>query len=202
MKLTIANKLLAGFFGVALLFSISGVIGLVSVGLVTDSSKSVVEEKMPVMNTAMKASVITSNAISISRKYVLEQFELEPIKADMVKALQDVKMYIQMILQGTKSEEFMASPAGMAYVENAKNIVIPNPAEGEIKTISEEDLVELATFKNAMNELVAAHKEKAAYTFMYQKNIYSKLHNSKQEHRKYCCRSCACRHECFEVRGG
>lgn len=165
-NLTLGKKLIAGFIGVSFLVLIAGTIGITMIKKLADSSRSVIEEKMPVKNVSLEAVVGMEKGIAASQKYLNNITGLEEIKEEIEESLGDFDMFISMILYGTESGEFKNSEAGAMYIKDGMDIVVQQ-GEGEIKDTAEKTAAEFDNFKKAAHELMSAHNKKAGYNFTH-----------------------------------
>ncbi len=81
MKITVGKRLISGFLFVSFLVFVAGAVGIVMVGNVADSSRHVIDEKMPIKDASFEAVMALERSVSLSMKY------LDSIDKDELKTL-------------------------------------------------------------------------------------------------------------------
>ena len=140
MSLSVKGKLLVGFICVAFLVVIAGVTGIVMMGSVVSSTRTVIEDKLPMKDASMEALINVEKAIGESRNYVLNRDGLDTISANIELALGGFIGEIEKIQQDS---------------------------EGGTRLLSDKALTEFSAFKSATHELIDAHNQRVTYTFDY-----------------------------------
>ncbi len=143
---SLKNKLLVGFMGVAMLVVVAGVTGMVMIRGVVDSTKTIVEEVVPVKNASIEALLALETAISGSREYVNSSTGLQATSSEIAVSLETFDKRVQYL--------------GKNNHDDVKNLAEKAKAEGE-------------QFKQATNELISVHNVKADYIFKYNSIEYN-----------------------------
>ncbi|MBE9529131.1 MAG: methyl-accepting chemotaxis protein [Proteobacteria bacterium] len=140
MNLSLKNKLMVGFMGVAMLVVVAGLTGIVMIRGIVDSTETIVEEVVPVKNASDSALLAVETAISGSREYVNNSTGLGVIRSEIDTALEAFDEKIEFI-----------SKSG----------------NREVVDLADKAAVEGDEFKQATHELVTVHNQKADYIFNY-----------------------------------
>ncbi len=140
MALRLRERLLAGFFGIAFLVLLAGGSGILLIERVSTTSNHVLEEKIPLQDTAAFLMLSVEKSIALSRDYVLN---LDLDEADEILDELDTEA---------------------ASVDNLLLFM-----EGEVSIAAQRDRVaELhVTFSEAVERLVAAHDRRVPYWFLF-----------------------------------
>jgi methyl-accepting chemotaxis protein len=140
MNWTVGRKLLTGFLGVSLLVLVAGVTGIVMISSVAGSARTVIEEKMPLIDASMEARLAIETAIAASRKYVNAREGLAEIKGAIEEASEEFEGFISTIVAGS---------------------------EGDAKAMAESVHTEHAAFEEAVGEFMSVHDKKTGYMFTH-----------------------------------
>ncbi|MBE9503900.1 MAG: methyl-accepting chemotaxis protein, partial [Proteobacteria bacterium] len=140
MKMTLGNKLLAGFLGIASLVFVAGMVGIVMVGRVADSADTVINDKMPLIDASMEALIAVETAISSSRNYQIHKDNLAGIKEEIDEASKEFNGYLS---------------------------TIKEKSEGGTKALAEKAAAGYVAFKKASDDLMRAHDKKVGYLFTH-----------------------------------
>ena len=140
MQLTLGQKLMAGFLGISVLVLVAGVIAIVMMGRVTSSASIIIDEKVPMKDASMEAIIGLERAVSESRNYVNNREGLGHIKGHIEESLGDFERYLATLIE---------------------------LSSGQTKSLAERALSDFSGFKDATDELIAAHDEKAGFLFAH-----------------------------------
>jgi len=171
VKLTVGKKLLTGFIAIALLVAVAGVVGIVMINNVAGSAETVVTQKVPMKDVSMESTIALEDVIAGSRKYVNEITGLKETGEGIHQAMGKVDMYLTMFKFGTDSDEFRNSKMGAMHMKNGMNISVPK-ADGDAAKLADKAATEYENFKTAAHELMAAHDQKAKYSFTHKGSNY------------------------------
>ncbi len=118
-------KLTGGFFLVAVLVAVAGVIGIIMLGMIGDEMDTILHEKVPFKDVSMESIIAVISTRDASGEYLLNTSGLEEIEAEIKETIEDYDMWIAMVLFGTESSEFKSSPAGEMYRKDGLDLVVP-----------------------------------------------------------------------------
>jgi methyl-accepting chemotaxis protein len=104
----IRGKMLTGFLVIAFILAVGGGIGFLSMGKMGTATDIVYEEKVPIMEAALKASIAVVAGRDIMGEYLLHEDlkDRETFRAEFQELEEDYHMWYQAATQGTDSEMF------------------------------------------------------------------------------------------------
>ncbi len=171
MKLTIGKKLIASFLALAALVLLSGSVGSIVVNKIAETENIVTREKMPlryaVMQTALSLEKVEKQLIRLSES----TSDLSDIEKLLYSHLDEVDMWISMIIAGTDSEAFRNSPAGKLFNEKKLQVQVPE-GKGEILAIANTIRTLSTALRKTSEKLVHAHRESIHYSVQSGENTY------------------------------
>jgi methyl-accepting chemotaxis protein len=173
LNLTVGKKILLGFFLVIIISSTPGVIGILSVKNIAKIGDEVMTQKMP-LSSAATSALLNAERVVIGVKELLNKTGNLQEQQDLIHgALERSEVYLSMVLYGTDSMEFKESSVYQEYLNEHSDLVIPIPAQGTSREISEKALKEFKNLKILSENLIAIHEEKSNYVFKFRDRKYA-----------------------------
>lgn len=173
MRLTLGKKLIGGFMIVALLGSISGVVGLIASKITARSVDAIGKIKAPQQYVAVQAGLSLANALRVAEAYstLLVKSDLEQREKELNKYIADFTMYYSMIKFGTDSQEFKKSESGEIYAkENLKLTVVRGSSQ--VVTFIDQVIPKKESLVKNVNGLVTDQKDYIKYAAVIDGKVY------------------------------
>ncbi len=164
MKFTIGKKLTSSFLTLAILVLLSGSIGIVILNKVSQSTDTVVREKVPVQYAVMKASLAVERIQKSMADYIVSSSGLREKEVVIVSNLDELDMWIFMLEHGTASTKFQESKFQTVYEDLNLSIEVPKSSQKLSKTVVKVKQ-ESIHLRNSAQDLVNAHNEYLVYSY-------------------------------------
>ncbi|MEE8168334.1 MAG: MCP four helix bundle domain-containing protein, partial [Candidatus Hydrothermarchaeales archaeon] len=138
----IGKKLLLGFMILAFLVAVTGAIGITSLNSVGAAGDLVLDEKVPIADASMEATIAVISGRDAMGEYLLteDQTELAEIEAEFKEYVEDFDMWHDAILYGTDSDQFKTSASGAMWIKDGlqDSTIVAVAADSEIATLTRE----------------------------------------------------------------
>lgn len=145
LNLSLNKKLFGGFLLVSLLVLLAGGVGMTMVSNIAESSKVILEDKIPIKGASTRAVTAAEGIISESRNFVMSRDGDGAKKGSIYENI----------------EEF----------DEGLNTVIAS-SSGEVKRLAEQAGEEFNDLKAATNELIGANERLKSYKFTHKGKYY------------------------------
>ncbi|MFH1155622.1 MAG: methyl-accepting chemotaxis protein [Pseudomonadota bacterium] len=163
MRFTIGKKLISSFLGLAALVLLSGIVGFIVMDKVSSSMDTVAKEKTPIQYAVMKASLSVEKIQKTLLNYSVSSSGLAEQERMLSDILDEFAMWIQAILSGSGSEEFLKSPSGRIYAGMGIKLTIPK-GSGTILEKAASLMQNSAIFREHCANLISAHNQYISYS--------------------------------------
>ena len=161
--INLQRKLLSGFLFVALMVIVSAIAGYLSLNRLAGEMNSVFEEKLPVKDVSMEASISLLELQSSASDYLLSTQNLKKLKSEIDSQFNIVQMWLQVLQSGTESKNFQKSPAAGIYKEHGLGITVPYVST-RVKKLTSETKSKLQELeKHLYDSIRARNKELTLY---------------------------------------
>lgn len=162
--MTIGKKLSLGFICVAVLVFLVGVISFGAMQILTKSTNTILESKLPIKDVAMEASISLINSRDATASIILKG----KIQTDTVEHyLNELTMWMTVLKKGSESPEFRNSPSGKDFTEKKITIKAQKLEGKKGKDIVAKLDSSLLSYKTRISNVEELQKEKSHYNFKY-----------------------------------
>ncbi len=159
-------KFLTGFFLVAFIVLIAGVIGIYVSQNIATKTDIILDDKVPIKDVSMEAAIAVISTRDACGEYQLQTDNLEEIASEIRELVADFDMWISMVKLGTESSEFKMSEAGQMYVKDGLDLVVKKGTDAMTALAAKSDEIH-ERFTENTELLIKEHARRLEYGFEY-----------------------------------
>ena len=132
-RLKIGTKLLGAFLLVALLVAVSGVLGIVMTGIMGNQFRTIMRKEVPLKDISMEAAISMLMGKDAAAEYMNKTEGIEKIESVMLNSMEDLHVWLSILIYGTDSPDFINSKAGQRFRQEGWSV---SAAKGTGKIVS------------------------------------------------------------------
>jgi len=156
------TNLTIGFALVVLMVFMAGTTGFITNRRIIKSTDTIIDEKFPVNDASMEASVSLISTRDAAGELMLNEDGLDAIENEIREDIGDFNMWISMARYGTESREFTTSDAGEMYRKDNVDIVIP-AVTPEVQQLAADADSKHEVFSDAAEALIKSRQDELAF---------------------------------------
>ncbi len=172
MRLTVGMRVLSGFVLVSFLSIILGALAIISMNNISKTNNSLINEILPHKYLASEIYGSLENTNRYTKEYMQNFEDLFFAQMELDNATSSFAMYLNMLVLGSDTPEFINSTYGKLYKE--KKVTLKSyPAEDELKKIAQALINEHKVYEKWLTKARDVHDKHVAYYFKYKEQLFS-----------------------------
>ena len=186
-QMSLFKKLMGSFLCLAVLVAVAAGTGILMVDKVAHSGSVVLDEKSPVKEVAMQATLAACRTLESCQQYLRTETDLNIVEENIHEWLGDFDMYMSMLEHGTESPQFKSSKAGDMYNKDGLSIVVL-PVANEMAVVKDQIRLHQSNFIKHVKDLVKLRQQSSQYSFRIDNTSFdlpAYLHAADVLHRRW-----------------